>query len=118
MAVKKKKAKKRGDGARDTVIGAGAVLDGTFEIECDMRVDGTLRSERLVTCGALVVGESGQVQAEIIEVGEARISGQVSGRLSASVSVHILTGARFKGVLFTPRLVLEEGAEFVRGDEA
>jgi cytoskeletal protein CcmA (bactofilin family) len=116
MALKKNKTKKRGKGARDTVIGAGAVLDGTFEIEYDMRVDGTLRSERLVMRGALVVGVGGQVQAEVIEVGEVRISGEVNGRLTASESVHISAGARFKGTLFTPRLVLEEGAKFVRDE--
>ncbi len=104
------KKKEKAVGERDTVIGAGAVLDGTFEIECDIRVEGTLRSERLATRGSLVVGEEGHVQAREIEVGKASISGRVSGELSASHSVHICAGAHFSGKLSTPKLVIEEGA--------
>ena len=102
--------KKEAAGERDTVIGAGAVLDGTFEIEYDMRVEGTLRSERLATRGSLVVGEEGEVQAREIEVGDAWISGRVSGELSASRSVRICAGSHFSGKLTTPKLVIEEGA--------
>jgi cytoskeletal protein CcmA (bactofilin family) len=108
MAIKKKKVVAQGE--RDTVIGAGAVLDGAFDIEYDMRVEGTLRSERLVTPGSLIVGEQGQVQAREIAVGEAWISGRVSGALSASRSVYISSGSHFSGTLTTPKLVIEEGA--------
>ena len=110
--------KKEAAGARDTVIGAGAVLDGTFEIEYDMRVEGTLRSDRLATRGALIVGEEGQVQAREIEVGEAWISGRVSGVLSASRSVHIRAGSHFSGKLTTPKLVIEEGARIEEEESA
>jgi len=113
MAIKDKKSAANG---RDTVIGAGAVLDGTFEIEYDMRVEGTLRSERLATRGALVVGEEGQVQAREIEVGEAWIKGRVSGELSASRSVYISSGSHFSGKLSTPKLVIEEGARLEQAE--
>ena len=43
------------DGHRETLIGAGTVLDGTFDIEYDVRVDGTLRGERLATRPILAV---------------------------------------------------------------
>ena len=98
------------DAHKDTLIGAGTVLDGTFDIEYDVRVDGVLRSERLATRQRLTVGPEGQVQAASIEVAEAFIDGRVDGLLRARERVHLKTGARFKGVLQTPKLVIEEGA--------
>ena len=106
------------DGHRDTLIGAGTVLDGTFDIEYDVRVDGTLRGERLATRQRLTVGPEGQVQADSIEVAEALIDGRVDGRLVASERVHLAAGARFKGVLLTPKLVIEEGALLQAGEES
>jgi cytoskeletal protein CcmA (bactofilin family) len=97
-------------GSPDTVIGVGAVLDGTFEVQYNVRVDGILRGARLATRQALIVGKSGQVRADRIEVGEALISGQVSGALRARQRVYVEAGARFRGTLQTPRLVVEEGA--------
>ena len=86
------------DGHRETLIGAGTVLDGTFDIEYDVRVDGTLRGKRLATQQRLTVGPEGQVQADCIEVAEALIDGQVDGRLVARDVEHaplvLLPGVR------------------------
>jgi len=101
---------------RDTLIGAGTVLDGsTFDLEYDIRVDGILRSGRLVTRQVLTVGSEGSVRAASIEVGEAVIEGQVDGLLRARKCVQLRSGARFKGVLQTPKLVIEEGARLEEG---
>lgn len=101
------------DAHKNTLIGAGTVLDGTLDIEYDIRIDGTLRGERLATRQALTVGSEGEVQAAIIEVAEAFLDGQVNGLLKASKQVYFKAGARFKGVLQTPKLVIEEGASLV-----
>jgi cytoskeletal protein CcmA (bactofilin family) len=66
----------------------------------------------------LTVGPEGQVQADSIEVAEALIDGRVDGRLVASERVHLAAGARFKGVLLTPKLVIEEGALLQAGEES
>ena len=39
------------DGHGETLIGVGTVLEGTFDIEYDVRVDGTMRGKRLATRG-------------------------------------------------------------------
>ena len=106
------------DGHRETLIGAGTVLDGTFDIEYAVRGDGPLRGERLATRQRLTGGPEGQVQADSIEVAEALIDGRVDGRLVASERVHLAAGARFKGVLLTPKLVIEEGALLQAGEES
>ena len=94
----------------DTVIGEGAELSGELEIGHGVRVYGVLEGRRLATPKALIVGERGQVRAEVIQVGEAFIDGTVSGELRASQQVCLGAGAVFRGRLETPRLVLEEGA--------
>ena len=104
------------DAYKSTLIGAGTVLDGTLDIEYDVRIDGTLRGERLATRQTLTVGSEGEVQAASIEVAEAFLDGQVNGWLKASEQVYFKAGARFKGVLQTPKLVIEEGASLAEAE--
>jgi len=92
-----------------TVIGAGSELDGELAIEHAVRVDGLLRG-RLATSDTLVVGAEGVVEADTLEVGEAHISGRVSGHLMASRSVYLSAEGQFSGIVHTPHLVIEEGA--------
>ena len=103
-------SRKANNNDSNTVIGQGAVLQGNFDIKYGIQVHGTLSSSRLVTQKALVVGEAGDVKAEVIEVGAATISGKVTGPLKARQQVYLSAGALFVGRLETPRLVIEEGA--------
>ncbi|MBT4503734.1 MAG: polymer-forming cytoskeletal protein [Gemmatimonadetes bacterium] len=105
-------SKNKGTESSITVIGQGTLLDGTFELEHGLRVEGILRGKRLSTREVLMV-EGGEVTSETIEVGEAVIDGTVVGSLTAQRKVHMAAGARFRGQLVTPRLVLEAGAEMV-----
>lgn len=97
-----------------TVIGQGSVLEGELQMSHSLRIEGTLKG-RLLTSRSLVVGSQGEVQAGLIEVGEALISGRVSGKLRASQRVYISASAVFRGTIETPRLVIEEGAIFLKG---
>jgi len=101
---------KKADEHYDTVIGKGAELDGTFDIKHGLRIEGTLRGQRLSTKGMMIVGGEGEVTAASIEVGKAVIGGKVSGALKARQQVYMEDGAWFRGHLETPRLVIEEGA--------
>ena len=93
-----------------TVIGRDAQVDGVFDIDHPVRVDGKL-SGRLRTSGALTVSEEGIVEAEEIEVEEAVIKGRVAGRIAAVQSVRLASTSRFRGSVRTPYLVIEEGAQ-------
>jgi len=110
MAIGKSKSK--GNEGNITVIGQGTLLDGTFELEHGLRVEGVLRGKRLSTREVLMV-EGGEITSETIEVGEAVIDGTVVGVLTAQRQVRMAAGARFRGQLVTPKLVLEAGAEMV-----
>lgn len=93
-----------------TVIGRDAQVDGVFDIDHPVRVDGKLNG-RLRTSGALTVSEEGIVEAEEIEVEEAVIRGRVVGRIAARNSVRLASTSRFRGSVMTPHLVIEEGAQ-------
>jgi cytoskeletal protein CcmA (bactofilin family) len=64
-----------------------------------------------LTRDTLVVGESGQVQADIA-AGTVIIGGLVEGTIVASQLVQLNATARVKGNLETPMLSVEKGAQF------
>lgn len=100
-------------GKETTQIGRGSVLEGSFQLEHDLRVEGVLHGPLLSTRKSLIVAEGGEVCAQEIEVDSAVIRGTVVGVLRARQQVHMEAGGRFRGLLETPRLVLEMGAELV-----
>lgn len=109
MALRRHKTANRAKMAAGTVIGPGSELDGDLAIQHTVRVDGVLKGH-LTTSDALVVSEKGVVEADTLEVGEAYISGRVSGHLMASRRVYLSAKSQFSGIVHTPHLVIEEGA--------
>ena len=104
---------KRGEGkvVVNTVVGKGTVLDGYFEVQEGIRVDGTL-SGRLAASGTLVVGPAGEVRAEVVKVGDALIAGRLEGSLQARNQVKLESSAVLIGDVTARVLIIEEGAEF------
>ena len=93
-------------------LGEGTVISGEIRfpeiLRVDGRVTGKLYSER-----ELVVGESGEVEAEI-DVGSLSVSGRVSGTIRVRDRVTIHARGRIQGelILEKPGLVVEEGGVF------
>ena len=103
-----------------SVIDQGCELEGRLRFVGTLVVNGKFRGE-LLSSDTLLVGETGQVEAEV-QVGTAIISGQVTGSLLARERVELRSSARIFGDIMTPILVLEEGVVFdgrckMRGDE-
>lgn len=95
-----------------------SVIDQGCEVEGRLRFDGTLvlngrfRGE-LVSSDTLLVGETGQLEAEVeVQVGVAIVSGQITGNIVARERVELRGKARIFGDILTPVLVLEEGVVF------
>jgi cytoskeletal protein CcmA (bactofilin family) len=103
----------RDAGAGHTVIGRGTVLEGVLKMEHPLRIEGVVKGE-VVASSSLVVSPQGELEAGLIEVGEAVISGRVTGKLRARVRVYVSAGAVFNGSVETPQLVIEEGAVFTQ----
>mgnify|MGYP002037557477 CR=1 FL=1 len=95
---------------KNTVVGNGSVLEGSFNVENDIHVDGTLKGQ-LVSKGTLVVGASGAIEADLIQVREAVIAGRVQGNIEASGRVRLESTAELEGDVRAQILIIEEGAK-------
>lgn len=94
----------------NTIIGHGAVVEGTLTVPHGIRVDGHLKGE-VRSAGMLVVGEEGVIEADV-KVKDATISGKIIGDVEADGKVHLKTQAVLLGKIETRLLVIEEGAVF------
>lgn len=88
----------------------GTEFIGELRFQNTFRIDGKLKG-KVVSEHTLIVGESGQVEAEI-ECAVVSIKGAVSGKVQARQRIELLSGARVQATLISPRLVIEEGAFF------
>ena len=88
----------------------GTEFIGELRFRDTFRIDGRLKG-KVVSEHTLIVGETGQVDAEI-DCAVVSIKGTVSGRVHAHQRIELLSGARVQATLISPRLVIEEGAVF------
>lgn len=98
------------DYASTSAIDQGCELEGRLKFVGTLALNGKFKGE-LVSTGTLLVGETGQVQAEV-QVGVAIISGQVTGNINATERVELRGAARVYGDIYTPVLLLQEGVFF------
>jgi cytoskeletal protein CcmA (bactofilin family) len=91
----------------------GTEVVGELHFKNAFRIDARVKG-RIVSENTLVVGESGDVEADI-DCGVVSIRGRVQGHVHGREKIELLAGARVQGTLESPRLVIEEGA-FFQGD--
>lgn len=91
----------------------GTEFHGELRFRDTFRIDGRLKG-RVVSDNTLIVGESGQVEAEI-DCGVVSIRGTVTGRVQGRQRIELLAGSRVQATLVSPKLLIEEGA-FFQGD--
>jgi cytoskeletal protein CcmA (bactofilin family) len=91
-------------------LDVGTDFNGEMRFRDVLRIDGRARG-RIVSENTLIVGESGQVEAEI-DCGVVSIRGRVSGRVRARQRIELLAGCRVEATLVAPKLVIEDGAFF------
>ncbi len=93
-------------------LAEGTVINGEIRFPDILRVDGKVTG-KLISDKELVVGESGDVEAEI-DVGVLSVSGKVAGTLRIKERITIHSQGRVQGELIMekPGLVIEEGGVF------
>lgn len=89
---------------------AGTKIEGDVNSKGDIRVDGELKGNILIS-GKLVVGEKGRVEGEI-KCANANVSGQLKGKIEVSELLSLQATARVNGEVMTNKLSVEPGAEF------
>ena len=92
-------------------LGEGTDINGEVKFTEIMRVDaaisGTINSDQ----GSLLVMERGRVKATIL-AGTVEVSGIVEGTITAKTAVRIHPTGRVYGDIYTPTLIIEQGALF------
>jgi cytoskeletal protein CcmA (bactofilin family) len=104
------KANNGAGGDLNGFVDRGSQLHGELRFEHSFRVDGKVAG-KITSSGELVVGDSGEIDAEI-EVGRIFVNGTVRGSVLAIKQVHIAPGGKVFARLQTPSLVIEDGAHF------
>ena len=92
-------------------IGRGIEIKGDIAFADRLQVDGKTNGKLTSDSGTLIVGESGQVEAQI-DVGVCVVHGTVQGNLIARSKLEIRKTGRVHGDVITPVLLVEEGAVF------
>lgn len=92
-------------------IGRGIEVKGDITFADRLQVDGKTNGKLTSDSGTLIVGESGQIEAQI-DVGVCVVHGSVQGNLIARSKLEIRRTGRVHGDVITPVLLVEEGAVF------
>jgi cytoskeletal protein CcmA (bactofilin family) len=92
-------------------IGRGIEVTGDIVFADRLQVDGKVTGKLSSESGTLVLGESGQLEAQV-DVGICVIHGAIHGNLVARTKVEIRKSGRVYGDVITPVLLVEEGAVF------
>ena len=88
----------------------GSRMQGELSFDASFRIDGRFEG-RVRSSGRLVVGEGGEVDADV-EVASLLVSGEVRGTVKAAKQIQIAPGGRVLADIQTPSLVIEDGAVF------
>lgn len=93
-------------------LAEGTEIKGEIRFKTVLRVDGKV-SGKIVSEGELVVGETGEIEAEV-SVGTLSVSGRVTGTVSASEKIEIHPKGKVFGDLSLekPNLIIHEGGVF------
>jgi len=97
------------DGRLNGFVGHGTVLTGETYFNSMLRVDGQLTGKVVSEDGTLIVGSTGQVDADVSVAG-AVINGTVNGDIIATEKLELGRTSRVVGNVQTPRLIVEDGA--------
>ena len=102
------------EGKLSGFVGHGTSLTGDTTFQMMLRVDGHLTGTVTSEGGTLMVGNNGQLDANVA-VGVAQINGTVNGDIVATEKIQLGRTARVVGNVSTPKLIIEDGAIFEGG---
>jgi len=94
-------------------VGKSVKFQGTLTSSEDMTIDGHVEGTIDIQENALTIGPDAHIAADIA-ASTVTIHGTVTGNVRAKAKVDIRSTGRVEGNLFTPRLVMADGA-VVRG---
>jgi cytoskeletal protein CcmA (bactofilin family) len=93
-----------------TIIGSGITIEGEITSDEEVIVAGTVRGKLNVDGGLTI--EGGAVVEADIGASSIALSGSVTGNVTASDRVDLLSGGRLVGDVKAARLTIADGASF------
>ena len=93
------------------LIGQGIKVSGDINFADQLQVEGNVVGKITSPGGTLVIGETGELEAQI-DVGICVIHGSLYGDLLGKSRVEIRKTGKVHGDVITPILIVEEGAVF------
>jgi len=103
-----------------TVIGRGAVIEGTLRIRGRVQVDGRVEG-MLEVEGTLSVGPEGRVRGEVIAE-DIAVGGEIEGKVTAKKHLHVVRSGKVRGEVHYGTLQIDRGAVLdgrtLHGDDA
>jgi cytoskeletal protein CcmA (bactofilin family) len=96
--------------SEETVVGPAIAIRGRIEGEEDLVVEGRIEGA-ITLAGHLTVAENGIIEANL-DVDSVEVRGEVIGDISAARSITIQQGARVRGNVRAPRVIINDGARF------
>jgi cytoskeletal protein CcmA (bactofilin family) len=106
--------------AAPTVIGRGAVIEGTIRASGRVQVDGEIEGT-LEVDGHVSIGPDGRVKGELT-ADDVAVGGEVEGRLTARNHLHLVASGRVRGDVRYDTLQVDKGGlldgRTVHGDDA
>ncbi|HVZ33344.1 MAG TPA: polymer-forming cytoskeletal protein [Polyangiaceae bacterium] len=93
------------------LLGRGTHFEGKLSFEGRIRIDGEFRGE-IQSDGVLVIGEGGQVRAEV-RVGTLIVKGgALRGNARAADAIELYVPAQVVGQLSAPSIYMDKGVQF------
>jgi cytoskeletal protein CcmA (bactofilin family) len=105
-----KKSVATGRDAAVTILTSGCHFNGKLYCRGSSRIGGKIEGQ-IISEGILVIEEGATILAEV-KADEVIIQGKVNGRLEAKIRAELYPQSRFDGDIYTPVLVINEGAQF------
>lgn len=93
-----------------TMIGQGITIEGEITSDEDVVIAGTVRG-KLSAEGPVSVDEGAVVEADV-SASQLSVGGQITGNVSASERVDLLSGGRLIGDVKAARFTIADGASF------
>lgn len=94
-----------------STIGRTVMIEGTLTAQEDILIEGRFNGEVMLMENALVVGQTGDIRADI-KAKNVTIHGKANGDIKAADQVEISASGSMRGDILSPRVILHDGAKF------
>lgn len=94
-----------------STIGRTVAIEGALTAQEDILLEGRFNGEILLMENALVVGQTGDIRADI-KAKNVTIHGKANGDIKATDQVEISASGTMRGDILSPRVILHDGAKF------